>query len=354
MGNCLRSIYNIYSRKRLIRKNIVLLMTGLDNAGKTSVLNCISHDFDEGVISTMGFRVVQLKHKCHSIKVYDVGGAKQIRAIWKKYFNDIHGLIYVVDASDISRLNENRIVFGELTSHEHIAGKPILLLANKQDVIGAIDELDLVENLDVEKAVNSMRCPTRVETCACVFNEKNFKPNTQGITDGYKWLLDTIIKNYATLDERINTSQPTISVVNNHSCSRSKRPSISSIALSHISTHSNPFKPINELVMISGKNSAVKNNHVEDRRESSVKSFLVRNKTAPMSDNMMIPRSDSIEYFNENESNDEVAFVTLDPLNLISKRMKDQSRAVRPFTAPVLSRNVNTFIIPNIPGQVPL
>lgn len=39
----------------------------------------------------------------------------------------IHGLIYVVDASDMSRIAENKIVFGELISNENIAGKPILL-----------------------------------------------------------------------------------------------------------------------------------------------------------------------------------------------------------------------------------
>lgn len=40
-------------------------------------------------MTTMGFRVVALKHKFYSIKVYDVGGAPQIRSIWKKYYTDV-------------------------------------------------------------------------------------------------------------------------------------------------------------------------------------------------------------------------------------------------------------------------
>lgn len=59
-------------------------------------------------------------------------------------------------------------------------------LANKQDLNGAIDELDLVENLDVEHVANTMRCPTRVETCSCIYDKEQSKNNTMGIRNGYK------------------------------------------------------------------------------------------------------------------------------------------------------------------------
>lgn len=59
-------------------------------------------------------------------------------------------------------------------------------LANKQDISGAVDELDLVENLDVERAANAMRCPTRVETCSCVYGKEQSKDSTMGIKNGYK------------------------------------------------------------------------------------------------------------------------------------------------------------------------
>lgn len=59
-------------------------------------------------------------------------------------------------------------------------------LANKQDVNGAIDELDVVENLDVERMANAMRCPTRVETCSCVLPSEASTHNTLGIINGYK------------------------------------------------------------------------------------------------------------------------------------------------------------------------
>lgn len=45
----------------------------------------------------------------------------------KPHIFQVHGVIYVVDASDLSRLSENREVFSELITHEHVSGKPLLL-----------------------------------------------------------------------------------------------------------------------------------------------------------------------------------------------------------------------------------
>lgn len=62
----------------------------------------------------------------------------------------------------------------------------ICRLANKQDLTEAIDELDVVESLDIEHAANTMRCPTRVEMCSCIYNKEQSKSSTAGIKDGYK------------------------------------------------------------------------------------------------------------------------------------------------------------------------
>jgi hypothetical protein len=55
-------------------------------------------------------------------------------------------------------------------------------LANKQDLPGALDELDLVERLGIEDLVNRQKCPTSVETCAAVLSPD------PAIQNGYKWV----------------------------------------------------------------------------------------------------------------------------------------------------------------------
>lgn len=111
-------------------------------------------------------------------------------------------MIFVVDSSDYSRIDEARDVLNELLSHEKIAGKPVLLLANKQDCQEALDELEIVETLELEYLVNRNRCPTMVETCAAT--EMNGKSKVDpGIQKGYRWLMNFIIREYQNLNVRV-------------------------------------------------------------------------------------------------------------------------------------------------------
>ncbi|XP_047107049.1 ADP-ribosylation factor-like protein 13B isoform X2 [Schistocerca piceifrons] len=108
-------------------KKIVLILVGLDNAGKTTVVKRLTGEPVKTVLPTVGFSSASLKYKGYNVKIYDLGGGRQIRGIWPKYFMDAHGVIFVVDASDIARLEECKLAFEGLLSHEKLTGKPVLL-----------------------------------------------------------------------------------------------------------------------------------------------------------------------------------------------------------------------------------
>lgn len=55
----------------------------------SNVINTFTIDPDQNVLPTMGFRMVSLKHKSYFVKIYDLGGSSQIRALWPKYYNDV-------------------------------------------------------------------------------------------------------------------------------------------------------------------------------------------------------------------------------------------------------------------------
>ncbi|KAL1109903.1 hypothetical protein AAG570_014137 [Ranatra chinensis] len=165
-------------------------------------------DSTEDVVPTVGFARVKLVHRGFKVIIYDVGGGPQIRGIWSKYFNDVHGVIFVVDASDNSRIGECKTELENMLCHEKLAGKPVLLLANKQDVVGAMDEIDIVESLCLEQLVNEQKCPTKVEICSTLL--PNMKARQQkghnidpGLLSGYRWLLSQIISNYGKLNARV-------------------------------------------------------------------------------------------------------------------------------------------------------
>ncbi|XP_063238065.1 ADP-ribosylation factor-like protein 13B [Bacillus rossius redtenbacheri] len=207
MGNCLRFCQkrNISPSKR--KKKIVLLLVGLDNAGKTTAAKSLIGEPTDATIPTVGFSSVSLTHRGYSVVLYDLGGGAQIRDIWHRYFMDVHGVIFVVDASDASRLDEGRKVLETILAHDHLAGKPVLLLANKQDREGALDELDIVERLNVETVVNQHRCPTMVETCSALQKGRRRRRVDRGIHNGYRWLLNLVVRDYGALNERVERDQ---------------------------------------------------------------------------------------------------------------------------------------------------
>lgn len=110
-----------FGRKQNNRR-IVLLLVGLDNAGKTRTANHLTGEGDRDVLPTVGFKAVNLVHRSNPVTIYDLGGGPQFREIWDQYYTDVHGVIFVVDSTDFQRVDECRDVFEHVLSHEKISG----------------------------------------------------------------------------------------------------------------------------------------------------------------------------------------------------------------------------------------
>ncbi|XP_052123892.1 ADP-ribosylation factor-like protein 13B isoform X3 [Frankliniella occidentalis] len=207
MGNCCYKVTLSRDRLTLRRRKIVLLLVGLDNAGKTAAAKGLLKENTHPTVPTVGFSSYTLLHRRYSIVIYDLGGGPQIRDIWSEYYADVHGIIYVIDASDSGRINESSTVLTQLLRNEMLKGKPLLLLANKQDVDGALDEIDVVERLNLETIVNELKCQTLVETCCAVpppSNSRLRKAYTDpGIQNGFRWIINQIIKDFSAINSRV-------------------------------------------------------------------------------------------------------------------------------------------------------
>merc|ERR1712242_117866 len=115
-----------------------IVMVGLDAAGKTTILYKLRLGEVVNTIPTIGFNVETVEYKNISFNVWDVGGQDKIRLLWRHYYTNTQGLIYVVDSNDRDRIDENREELHKMLAEEELRDAVLLVFANKQDLPGAL------------------------------------------------------------------------------------------------------------------------------------------------------------------------------------------------------------------------
>uniref|UniRef100_A0A915ITB3 ADP-ribosylation factor-like protein 13B n=1 Tax=Romanomermis culicivorax TaxID=13658 RepID=A0A915ITB3_ROMCU len=202
MGNCFKS------SRTVPLKIITLAVFGLDKAGKTTAIRTLKRDRIDDVVPTVGFSVDNMKiGKSVEVILYDIGGSPKIRQIWRNYFAEIHGLIYVVDASDRNRIEENKQELMKLLSDPRIQGKPCLLLLNKQDINGAYDENDAADGF-LPFCIFHFK-----ETCSMKWKSKNGfrrkKIIDQNLKTGFDWLVSYVSDHFLDLNKKVENDVET-------------------------------------------------------------------------------------------------------------------------------------------------
>ena len=122
--------------------NVHVVMLGLDSAGKSTVLYRLKFDQYVNTVPTVGFNCekvkgTQGKAKGVSFTIWDVGGQDKVRPLWRSYTRQTDGIVFVLDAVDVERMEEARVELLRTARSSDISGVPILVLANKQDLPGA-------------------------------------------------------------------------------------------------------------------------------------------------------------------------------------------------------------------------
>ncbi|MHA1220512.1 MAG: ADP-ribosylation factor family protein [Candidatus Heimdallarchaeota archaeon] len=115
-------------------KKVNIAMCGLDNAGKTSILNFLKKGEFGETIATMGVNHEKFKLGKLSMSVMDLGGQEVFRYFWPTYMERADILIYVIDSSDIERLPLAKEIFLKAINTYCNPNIPILVLATKQDL----------------------------------------------------------------------------------------------------------------------------------------------------------------------------------------------------------------------------
>ena len=132
-----------------------ILMVGLDAAGKTTILYKLKLGEIVTTIPTIGtlanpfvfkhwdcaewtvgigFNVETVDYKNIQFTVWDVGGQDKIRPLWRHYFQNTQGIIFVVDSNDRDRIVEAREELQRMLNEDELRNALLLVFANKQDL----------------------------------------------------------------------------------------------------------------------------------------------------------------------------------------------------------------------------
>lgn len=131
-----------------------ILMVGLDAAGKTTILYKLKLGEIVTTIPTIGFNVETVEYKNINFTVWDVGGQDKIRPLWRHYFQNTQGLIFVVDSNDRERIEEAKDELTKMLNEDELRDAKLLVFANKQDLPNAMDLSEITEKLGLNNLRN--------------------------------------------------------------------------------------------------------------------------------------------------------------------------------------------------------
>ncbi|GAB5366312.1 hypothetical protein AAMO2058_001133200 [Amorphochlora amoebiformis] len=183
------------------RRKVSLLLVGLDNAGKTTLSKTFQGEEDPLIIPTCGFEFDSFyadypKENPFECEIYDLAGDAgfgRAEGLWHNYFGDAHGIVFVVDSTDTKRIKEVADEFRRVSDHKGTAKKPLCILANKQDLKGAMS------GGDVAKALGSSG-DHPCKLFECVAREAT---GERGVGRALKWMLTQLDPLFDDIDKRV-------------------------------------------------------------------------------------------------------------------------------------------------------
>uniref|UniRef100_A0A0K8TN62 ADP-ribosylation factor-related protein 1 n=1 Tax=Tabanus bromius TaxID=304241 RepID=A0A0K8TN62_TABBR len=176
------------------KEEYCVLILGLDNAGKTTYLEAAKTKFNKNykgmnpakITTTVGLNIGQIDIHGVTLVFWDLGGQQELQSLWDKYYQESHGIIYIIDSNDRDRMEDSKKVFDNMIRSDHLSGVPLLLLANKQDLPDVMGVRE-IKPVFQQAGVMIGRRDCLVMPVSALTGE--------GVDEGIRWLVDAIKRN---------------------------------------------------------------------------------------------------------------------------------------------------------------
>ncbi|RPA77754.1 ARF/SAR superfamily [Ascobolus immersus RN42] len=166
------------------KKEVRILILGLDNAGKTTLLYRLKIGEVVTTVPTIGFNVESVTYKNLNFNVWDLGGQTSIRPYWRCYYANTAAVIFVIDATDRERLETAREELYAMLNEDELKDAALLVFANKQDQPGVLGAAEISSALGL---ASFKERSWSIVGCSAVTGE--------GVSEGMDWLVTTVQQN---------------------------------------------------------------------------------------------------------------------------------------------------------------
>ena len=177
MGSLLSKFWGKLSRFGQGDQQFKIIIIGMNNAGKTTILYKLA--LDEVIITeaTIGSNVEEVHHKNIKLQVWDLGGQENLRSAWDAYYQSTDAIIYVIDSADDSLIHDSKAEFANMMNNNELKDAVILIFANKSDMPNARNVQELTELYAFDEVETH---EWKIQPCCALTGE--------GLDDGLDWL----------------------------------------------------------------------------------------------------------------------------------------------------------------------
>ena len=178
MGFILSKIIEFFTKNR---NNFKIIILGMQNAGKTTILYRLSLGQLVKTTPTIGSNVEELTYNNVKFQAWDLGGQESTRSVWDVYYMNTDAVVYVIDSKDDEYFEESKSQFHKLILNPNLKNATILIFANKQDLPGAKDVNKLIQDYEFFKIKEHI---WHIQACSALKGE--------GLVTGIKWLSEQL------------------------------------------------------------------------------------------------------------------------------------------------------------------
>ncbi|XP_063722875.1 ADP-ribosylation factor-like protein 5B [Symsagittifera roscoffensis] len=176
MGYVLSRLWSYFSGREY-----KIIIVGLDNAGKTTILYQLLMNEVVHTSPTIGSNVEEITWKNIHFIMWDIGGQESLRQSWSTYYGNTDFVILVVDSSDRDRLSVTKEEFYRMLAHDDLYKAQVLVYANKQDIEGCMTASEISQSLRLTALKTH---GWHIQSCCAITGE--------GLNQGLEWIASNI------------------------------------------------------------------------------------------------------------------------------------------------------------------